>query len=309
MNDESGRLMPILTAGTWTLEQAIEGVGACSLCHGPLVICGEEAVTCAACKTTFPIQHGIPCMEVGSRSEALSREIKWYGEDNEDEAARPTQLSEGHHLAHTKARAAIVQGLQGLGASDSWTILSVACGDGYEIPLIEQVSRRIVGIDLALVALRRFKARFPYPVFQGNVRALPFRDLAFDACVVSGLVHHIIGYDDLAPYLVEFRRVLRPGGALVTVEPNSLYPIQWVLGPINRVVQRMRPGWRGLVPHERPLSPGFIQRSIRDAGYCDLRYTGTTSFTTGCLDRFAELWTRWRIGSAPKPLLAFSRGG
>jgi ubiquinone/menaquinone biosynthesis C-methylase UbiE len=185
-------------------------------------------------------------------------------------------LGEGHHFAHDKARRAIVSGLRGLGATSGWTILSIGTGDGYEIPLIEQVSRRIVGVDLALVALRKFRAHFPYPVFQGNVRQLPFRDQAFNACVVAGLLHHIVGHDDVVPYLVEFRRVLRTGGALVVVEPNSLYPVQWFLGPINRAVQRVRPGWRGLVPHERPISPGLITRWMREAGYQALRYVGTT---------------------------------
>jgi SAM-dependent methyltransferase len=108
------------------------------------------------------------------------------------------------------------------------------------------------------------------------VRTLPFRDETLEACVVSGLLHHIVGYDDVVPFLAEFRRVLRPGGVLITVEPNSLYPLQWILGPVNRVMQRVRPGWRGLVPHERPLSAAFIARRLRRAGFSHVTYSGAT---------------------------------
>lgn len=262
----------------WTLDIAIEQVGACPLCRHHLLKPDDRLLACRSCGAEFPIRHGIPCMEVGERSKALALEEEWYGQTTEPERIdeRPPALSEGHHLAHDKARRGILEALRNLGATDAWTVLSIATGDGLEIPLIEQVSRRIVGIDLALPALRKFSARFPYPVFQGNVRSLPFRDLAFDACVVSGLLHHIVGYDDMVPYLAEFRRVLRKGGVLLVLEPNSLYPVQWVLGPVNRIVQRVRPGWRGLVPHERPISPGFIMRRLRDARFVDVQYSGTT---------------------------------
>jgi SAM-dependent methyltransferase len=268
----------------WSLSRVIKDIAACPKCHGPLAEADVETLVCAACSVRFPVRDGIPCMEIDHRSAALSREVEWYeGEpsDAPEEHGRssttpPPRFSEGHYLAHDKARRDISRALRENGVTESSLVLSVATGDGIEIPLIEAVSTSIVGIDIALIALRRFREKFPYPVFQGNVRSLPFRTGVFDACVVSGLLHHLVGHDELTPYLVEFCRVLRPGGLLVVVEPNSLYPVQLILGPINRVVQRYRPGWRGLVAHEQPISPRFMAGRLKRAGFQDVAYVGTT---------------------------------
>ena len=265
-----------LRRASWTFDDALREVSACPACGGALAREGKGALACGDCRMRFPIRFGIPCMEIDKRTDALSREVEWYGEGREGVGTGEVRHGEGFHLAHQKARRAVGDALLALGASHDWTILSLATGNGVEIPLIEKVSVRIAGVDLSLVALQEFRTKFPYPVFQGNVRRLPFRDMAFDACVASGLLHHIVGYDDLTPYLSEFRRVLRIGGSLVAVEPNSLYPLQWVLGPVNRLVQRIRPGWRGLVPHERPVSPWFLTGRMRDAGFGNVRYVGAT---------------------------------
>jgi ubiquinone/menaquinone biosynthesis C-methylase UbiE len=238
-------------------------------------------------------------MEGGARTTALVREGEWYASTQPPGEGTPAAMlshSDGHYHAHRKARAAIVEALRRAGTGEEGVVLDLACGDGSEVRLLEQVSRRIVGVDLALVALARFRKHFDYPVFQGNVRALPFRDAVFDACLVSGLLHHIVGYDDMVPYLAEVRRVLRPGGVVIAVEPNALYPVQWLMGPINRVMQRWRPGWRGLVPHERPLSPGYLMRKLRAAGFEDTGFAGTTFLHNRMPARLARLVEGWEDG-------------
>ena len=123
---------------------------------------------------------------------------------------------------------------------------------------IEAVSPQIVGIDISLSALEKVARVYPYLFFQSNARELPFRNNSFDAVVVCGLLHHVVGYDDVLKYLLEFRRVLARDKFVILVEPNAYYPVQWLLGPLNRVVQKVKPGWRGLVPHEQPLPPRYL---------------------------------------------------
>ena len=53
----------------------------------------------------------------------------------------------------------------------------------------------------------------------GDMEALPFPDGAFDAALALACLHHI---PDPAPALDEAFRVLRPGGRLFSLDPNSL---------------------------------------------------------------------------------------
>ena len=52
-----------------------------------------------------------------------------------------------------------------------------------------------------------------------DAHPLPFRDAAFDALFAGELIEHL---PDPRPALAEFRRVLRPGGALILTTPNRL---------------------------------------------------------------------------------------
>jgi len=265
----------------WTLEEALEKVAACPVCHGKLSLPSYRGIRCQTCGGFFEIRDGIPIMNTDPLPKALQEEVDWYAPlDHLDKVGArspaPDLHSSAHLFAHAKARYAIEETLRRLGCNESLVVLSLACGVGEEIPLIEVVTRKIVGIDLALNGLCLFRKKFSYPVFLGNAGKMPFQDEAFDFVVISGLLHHIVGYDELVPYLKEVGRVLKKGGWTVAVEPNSLYPVQWLIGPCNRLMQCLRPGWRGLVSHERPLSPKFIMRQFLRAGFRNVDYESTT---------------------------------
>jgi ubiquinone/menaquinone biosynthesis C-methylase UbiE len=227
-------------------------------------------------------------MLVSPLTDALREKQDWYLQEN---SAHPPP--DRHHYAHRRARSAIAWALRQLGYTKDSLILSVGTGTGVEIEYIESTSQQIFGVDLSLSALKQFREMHPYPVFQANARELPFRDDSFDGLIVSETLHHIAGYDDLIPYLREFRRVLAKEGWLIAVEPNSWYPVQWLLGPINKVMQRVRPGWRGLVPHERPLSPHFLVRQFKRAGFTGSTYFSTTFVHNRFPLRLSQLISRW----------------
>ena len=73
-------------------------------------------------------------------------------------------------------------------------------------------------MDFDLIASRR--AEFPaVRWFLSHADVLPFRDASFDALFAGELIEHL---DDPTRGLREFRRVLKPGGALVLTTPNRL---------------------------------------------------------------------------------------
>jgi ubiquinone/menaquinone biosynthesis C-methylase UbiE len=98
-------------------------------------------------------------------------------------------------------------------------LLDCPCGHGrHSFPLAD-AGYRVVGADRSKTALRRAREQGgerEWPRFvEADYRELPFEDASFDAVLnlFSSIGYH--GEDADRTTLREFRRVLRPGGALV----------------------------------------------------------------------------------------------
>lgn len=255
-----------------TLEWAVREILSCPWCRGDLAY-SRSVLICARCARRYPVLDGIPALVGGDVAPEIDAEVSWYAPRNPS-TDRP--LPERHHFAHAAARAPIADVLRRAGCGERSLILSVATGTGVEMPFIGRVSDRVVAVDISLPALKEFHRQWPYLSVQAQAGTLPFKNETFEAVVVSGLLHHLAGYTTLHPYLSEFMRVTRPGGSVIAVEPNSWYPVQWILGPMNRIAQRIRPGWRGLVPHERPVSARFLARQFEVSGFSRVDWFSTT---------------------------------
>jgi ubiquinone/menaquinone biosynthesis C-methylase UbiE len=73
------------------------------------------------------------------------------------------------------------------------------------------------GLDLSPTLARRFRGNAGYVV--ADARRLPFADASRDVVSIQGGLHHLPAREDLRQVLAEARRVLRPGGRLLAVEP------------------------------------------------------------------------------------------
>ena len=83
---------------------------------------------------------------------------------------------------------------------------------------------RVFGVDVSAPIARDARRRFGSMPLRGavaDVRALPFRDAAFDAVYSMGTVEH---FDETEQAVCEIRRVLRPGGIAVIGVPNRHDP-------------------------------------------------------------------------------------
>lgn len=98
------------------------------------------------------------------------------------------------------------------------------CGDigsgegfGTEV-LLNGGARSVYGIELDAAAAAHSAARYPGSNFaRGNVVALPIATQSTDLIVSLQVIEHIW---DVAMYVTEMHRVLRPGGVLVVSTPN-----------------------------------------------------------------------------------------
>ena len=102
-------------------------------------------------------------------------------------------------------------------------MLDVACGTGAVIGrLTTGTDAHVVGVDLSEPMLRRARQRFSRSargprvhLVRARAERLPFADATFDAVTFTYLLRYV---DDPAATLRELARVLRPGGAISSVE-------------------------------------------------------------------------------------------
>src|SRR5215510_15621794 len=99
-------------------------------------------------------------------------------------------------------------------------LLDFGCGMGEESIYFAKLGARVTGIDISEVgvaSLRKRAAHHRLEVTALEMRADPtsFKDASFDRIHGLGILHHI----GIEPGLEEVKRLLRPGGTGVFLEP------------------------------------------------------------------------------------------
>lgn len=128
-------------------------------------------------------------------------------------------------------------------------LLDYGCYDGGMLPRYRAMQpRSITGLDISETGIALARARFgSFGRFEvGDAHAMPFADESFDLVVGRAILHHL----DWEVALGEVRRVLRPGGEAIFMEP---------LGdnPAAKLLRALTPEAR--TRDERPLTQGQIQ--------------------------------------------------
>ena len=99
-------------------------------------------------------------------------------------------------------------------------VLEAGCGEGYGAQLLARHVSRVVALDYDAYTIEHLGRAYPWlVVVRGNLVALPFADDTYDAVVSLQTVEHLWDQD---AFVVECRRVLRPGGRLILSTPNRL---------------------------------------------------------------------------------------
>jgi SAM-dependent methyltransferase len=98
-------------------------------------------------------------------------------------------------------------------------VVELFCGRGNGLHALSRLGfLNIEGVDLSPRLLAEYKGAAR--CHAGDCRQLPFADKSKDAAIVQGGLHHLpVLPDDLERVFAELRRVLRPEGRVVFVEP------------------------------------------------------------------------------------------
>lgn len=186
-------------------------------------------------------------------------------------------------------------GIDGIGFGDA---LEIGAGTGYfslnllQLGLIE----RLTATDISPGMLKRLSTTaeglgLEARTVRAEAEELPFEDESFDLVFGHAVLHHI---PDLERALAEFRRVLRPGGAIAFCGEPSRYGDRLAALP-KRAGLIVSPAWRRLLGARRraipeaeqshghalegevdvhAFAPADLRRLLRDAGFEDRRIGG-----------------------------------
>lgn len=98
-------------------------------------------------------------------------------------------------------------------------IVEIFCGRGNGLNALRSMGfTTMEGVDLSERLLEQYDGAVT--LYVADCRKLPFPDASRDVVIVQGGMHHLPNVpDDVATVVSEVRRILRPGGRFVIVEP------------------------------------------------------------------------------------------
>jgi SAM-dependent methyltransferase len=184
-----------------------------------------------------------------------------YQSDNLlDRLTRESTLELNYRHMHQREAAILARRL-GLRAGE---VLSVGAGwhpgrhlfpaPAFRLTAVDADPDRVAGLlqsGRADAAQRGFAGRLAFP------------DASFDVVLYRLVLHHIAYQGPLAPCFAESARLLRPGGALVAIEPGLWHPVGVALELANRTGLATRVHG---TPDDIPLSPRRLVSEARAAG-------------------------------------------
>jgi SAM-dependent methyltransferase len=141
-------------------------------------------------------------------------------------------------------------------------LLIAPTGAGHELPYLLPLSQRIAGIDISSSALEAI----PDSAIEkhlGDIKHMSmFEDGRFDVVIMSEFFHHFVkfGFDE---FLLEARRVLRPGGHLFASEPSILHPFAAAAWCGKKLFGNVT----GCVEDKSPFCPVRLTAAMRRCGF------------------------------------------
>lgn len=147
--------------------------------------------------------------------------------------------------------------------TDGQDVLDIGCGAGEFSAALAGIGARPLAVDVAQEALRR--ARELVPGLDARLweagEPLPADDASVDAIWAGEVIEHVV---DVAPWLSELRRVLRPRGTLLVTTPHHGRATLLSLALSRR---RFAAHFEPRSDHLRFFSPDTLAALLGDLGF------------------------------------------
>jgi SAM-dependent methyltransferase len=146
----------------------------------------------------------------------------------------------------------------------SGSVLSIGCGWHPGRHLFPSPGFRLVAVDASPGVIAGVVEGGAADVcLVGRAGELDFPADSFDVVLYRLVLHHIAFQEPLHPCFVEASRLLKPGGAMIAIEPGLWHPVGLGLAVANRL--GLGTAIHG-TPDDVPLSPLQLAREARGVG-------------------------------------------
>ena len=152
-------------------------------------------------------------------------------------------------------------------------MVDLGCGPGVSTFGLARglPNARLVGLDIAprmLAQARRRQGDRRIAWLRADATHLPFSDGSVDACTGHSFLY-LVGARTAA--LAEARRVLRPGGQLVLMEPSALGASPRAVLAVSRDIRHLVSVslWRPFSRLHGRFTPESLTRTLEAAGFSD----------------------------------------
>jgi SAM-dependent methyltransferase len=291
----------------------------CPSCYGHLSE-GQKVLLCDSCGLRFPVTDGIPDLTFyrsGTAQHDANVIQASYERDLHDREAESRYEELVIRVFGTKTKLIVQRWaarLQGL--TPSARVLDYGCGTGQVSRVLARQCRPLFAFDISPASVRQNVATNAVLGCVANAFSLQFKDRAFDAVCINGVLHHIV---DLTSAIDEISRVTRelifvsegmprpspslwrslayPGvyGKLIYGSYVVLHTVYRVLRKLRRMFRTIR-GQQGSVgastgsKYERPLACEEVEALFQKAGFVRERLQYWTNLDypgTGFVKRMA----------------------
>jgi 2-polyprenyl-3-methyl-5-hydroxy-6-metoxy-1,4-benzoquinol methylase len=142
-------------------------------------------------------------------------------------------------------------------------VLDVGCGAGEFASALRKAGALPIGVDVAREPLRRAAQLDPALDLRhwAPGASLPLDDASVDIAWAGEVLEHVV---DLAPWLSEIRRVVRPGGELLLSTPHH-GPGRLIALALSR--RRFAEHFEPRADHVRFFSPATLRELLEELGF------------------------------------------
>jgi SAM-dependent methyltransferase len=115
-----------------------------------------------------------------------------------------------------------------IGRDSAMDVVEVGCGTGHWLGELAGVARARIGVDASTGMLSRAREAVPDAMLvRGRAERLPLRNACVDRAFCINALHH---FTDPHAFAREARRILRPGGGLMTIglDPHTGEDRWWI---------------------------------------------------------------------------------